>query len=185
MPGKCGGKGARRGVDGEVGLVDPSEHLGAGVDVDEPLARTRHLEQAVAVGGDLAECCADHDQRVCRGNEFAQRGRSADADVTGVVRMAVCRSSPGSGTTRRPAGRRLRQSPATGHRPRGPSRLRRASGAVRRHPQASHAARARRPAPGAVPLPGSRRTAARPPGWSACPPAARAPPVRAVRRSRV
>src|SRR3546814_11261627 len=66
-----------------------SSDLGTGMDVHQPLARPRDVEQRVATGGHLAEPGADHDQQVAVAHPGGQLRVDADADMAGIVRVPV------------------------------------------------------------------------------------------------
>ncbi len=75
-----------RGVDAERRHIDAADLLRSRMDMDEPHARVRNVDEAVALARDLAEPAAEHDQQVCRldaGNELglAPRPRSRHGGV--------------------------------------------------------------------------------------------------------
>ena len=59
------------------------------MDVDQALPRSRHLEEAVAAAGDLAQAGTHHQEQVGLLDPSGELGVGRDADVAGVVRMAV------------------------------------------------------------------------------------------------
>ena len=75
--------------------------------MDQGLLRLGHVDQRVAAARRLAEPRADQQQQIGIAHPVAERRGDRDADMAGVVRMRCCRNSPGAGTTRRPADRRL------------------------------------------------------------------------------
>lgn len=75
--------------DGQRRLVDAAQLLEAGVHVDQRLPRGGDVQQAVAAAADLAEAAADHQQQVGLLHRLAQLGAGGQAQVAGVLRVAV------------------------------------------------------------------------------------------------
>ena len=75
--------------DRQLRLVDAAELVRVGVDVDQPLARARRLEQRVLACGDLAEACAEREDHVGVLDALRKRGVHPDRQQPGVHRRAV------------------------------------------------------------------------------------------------
>ena len=95
-PDRDGSEGCRRqgeGVeargDGEVRLVDPAQLLRVVVDVDEGLARPRHVEEREALARGLAQARADGEDEVGALDPLGEPGVGADADMAGVAGVVV------------------------------------------------------------------------------------------------
>ena len=84
-----GDEGRRAGIDGERRPVDAAKLLGAGMDVDERLARFGNVDQRIARGRHLAEPSADEEEDIGLLHPLGERRVDADADVAGIVRMVV------------------------------------------------------------------------------------------------
>ena len=89
QPGGGGGERAHAGVDRQVRRVDEADLLGAGVDVDQRLARLGHVDQRVAAARGLAEAGADQQQKVGVADPVAERRGDRDADVAGIAAVRV------------------------------------------------------------------------------------------------
>ena len=84
-----GGERLHAGLDRQIGGVGQTELLRARMDVHQGLLRLGDVDQAVAAARCLAEPGADEQQQVGVAHALAERRRHRDADVAGVVGVAV------------------------------------------------------------------------------------------------
>ena len=75
---------AHVGADRQIGVIDPAELVGVGVDVDQRLAGMVGGDQSVAVGGRFAEPRADGDDQVGVADALLQLGVGAVAELAGI-----------------------------------------------------------------------------------------------------
>ncbi|MCY1422029.1 hypothetical protein D9M71_376980 [compost metagenome] len=87
--GGLGGEGFRAAGDGQRRLVDAAQFFEAGVHVDQRLPRGGDVQQAVAAAADFAQPAADHQQQVGLLHGRAQLRAGGQAEVAGVLRVAV------------------------------------------------------------------------------------------------
>ena len=80
---------AHVGADRQVGVIDPAEFVGVGVDVDERLAGMVGRDQRVAVGRRLAEARADGEDQIGVADALLQFGVGAVAEVAGIDAAAI------------------------------------------------------------------------------------------------
>ena len=83
------GEFAHVGADRQVGVIDPAELVGVGVDVDQRLAGMVGRDERVAVGGRLAEPRADGKDQVRVAHPLPQLGIGAVAELAGIDRALV------------------------------------------------------------------------------------------------
>ncbi len=83
------GPGTDAGVDRQLGLVHPAQVRRIGMDMHQPLARPRRLEQRIAVGRDIAEPRAEGHDQICTAHAFGQPRIDAQAQMADVVRIAI------------------------------------------------------------------------------------------------
>ena len=76
-------------VDGQGGLVDAAQFLGAGMHMHHLLRRHRQVEQRVAAGRRLAQARPDGDDEIAFLDPLAERRIDADAEVADEIGMAV------------------------------------------------------------------------------------------------
>ena len=70
-------------------MVDPVQFFGAGMDMHQGLARSRHLEQGVAATGHLAQARPDGDDQIAAANSLGKPRVDANADVARIQRVVV------------------------------------------------------------------------------------------------